>query len=96
MLLEALDGQDVVLLWGWQGPRDQAEDFRVDYQMQLPMLFDEDRDLSNAYYVTETNGDAFALYPRHFVIDRSGDLAYAAAQYNPQDLRAALEGALAD
>ena len=39
--------------------------------------------------------DAFAMYPRNFVIDRQGKLAYASSRVDTEGLIAAIEGALA-
>lgn len=93
MLIEELAGSDVVMLWGWEGPVSLATEFVDDYRMTLPMLADEDRTLHDAYAIREDNGDAFALYPRHFVIDREGNLAYASAQVAPSDLLQAIRDA---
>lgn len=84
-----------MLLWGFEGPAEDAQAFVDEYRMELTALADEDRSLIADYFVTEVDDDAFALYPRHFVIDRDGRFAYIATQYQPDALLAAIDSALA-
>ncbi len=68
----------------------------ADLGLEDPVLADEDASLVNAYFVPEWEEyDAYALYPRHYVIDRDGDFAYISATVSPGDLMGAIEGALA-
>ena len=68
----------------------------ADLGLEHPVLADEDASLVTAYFVLEWEEyDAYALYPRHYVIDRDGDLAYVSATVSPGDLMLAIEVALA-
>ena len=54
---------------------------------------DEDESTSQAYFIANSD-DGFAQNPRHFVIDRAGNLALAERTGSPDALTAAIVGAL--
>lgn len=81
------------MLWGFQGSATEAAGFVEEYRLEHTTLADEDRSLYANYYITEDGGDAFALYPRHYVIDADGRFAYVSTQVQPEALLAAIEGA---
>ena len=62
------------------------------------LLVDDDRSLIDLYFIDEYDPDldAFSMFPRSFVIDREGRIAYASAQVNTAGLIEALEAALAE
>lgn len=83
------------MLWGFEGPALDAAEFVEEYRIQHTTLVDDDLSLYADYFITQENRDAFAKYPRHFIIDHEGRFAYVATQYEPDALLAAIDGALA-
>jgi len=91
--------EDLVSLWSFEGSSGDAESWVADMDFDAEVLLvDEDRSLIDLYYVDEYDPelDAFAMFPRSFVIDRDGRVAYASAQVDTEGLIAALEAALSD
>jgi len=84
------------MLWGFGGPADQASNFADGNRMGLPVLVDDDRSLAVDFFIGEGGDGGFALYPRHYVIDKDGRLAYVSATQEPADLLAAIQTALGD
>ena len=62
------------------------------------LLIDDDRSLLELYFIDEydLDLDAFSLFPRNFVIDRDGRIAFASAQVDTEGLISAAETALAE
>lgn len=68
-----MDG--VVRLWSFTGNGGGAERWKKEFALAAPVLVDQDGSLRQAYFVP--NGDnAFAMNPRHYIIDAEGTLVY--------------------
>jgi peroxiredoxin len=54
-----------------------ARKFALDFDIEFPLVWDEDRAISKLYHV--------AGYPSHYVIDRRGKVRYSALGFNETD-----------
>lgn len=71
-----MDGVDgVVRLWSFTGNGGGAEGWKEEFELAAPVLVDQDSSLRQAYFVPN-GGDAFAMNPRHYIIDAEGTLVY--------------------
>ena len=91
--------EDFVALWGFAGSQAEADAWMESYGLTADvLLIDEDRSLLELYVIDEHDPDldAFAMFPRNFVMDREGRIAYASAQVTTEGLVEAAQRALAD
>ena len=79
--LADIDG--LVRLWSFTGQAGRAEQFKEGYEVDSPMLVDNDSSLRQAYFVPNGPG-AFASNPRHYIIDAEGNLVYMGFQNDPE------------
>jgi peroxiredoxin len=87
------DTEDFVRLWLFVGTDGPARLWSAELGLVEPVLVDDDESTSRAYFI-ENSQDGFATNPRHFVIDRSGDLALVERTVSPETLIAAIDAAL--
>jgi len=82
-----------VRLWAFVGSPGPAGAYAAELGLADPVLVDEDESTSQAYFIANSD-DGFAQNPRHFVIDRDGNLALAERTVSPAALTAAIDDAL--
>jgi len=94
-----MEGQEGFLpLWSFEGSETEAQSWMDSYGLAADVLLvDSDRSLIELYFIDEYDPDldAFSMFPRNFVVDREGNIAYASAQVEPSALVAAIAAALA-
>ena len=69
-----------------------VEAYVTEMGLTMTTLVDYDVTVYDAYRINDADG--FAPYPREFVIDRDGRIAYAAATIDPPALAAVLDSLL--
>ncbi|HJN76963.1 MAG TPA: hypothetical protein QGF58_23765 [Myxococcota bacterium] len=87
---------ELIRLWAYGAGSDSSgARWRDDHAIEAPILIDTDSSIRQAYFMGDGMGDAFAMNPRHFVIDRDGLLRYAGANLDPDEEDAVIAAALA-
>ena len=87
------DREGFVRLWAFVGGPGPAGAYASEVGLTGPVLVDEDESTSRAYFIANSD-DGFAQNPRHFVIDREGELALVERTVSPASLTAAIDAAL--
>ncbi|GEM_PF-2326822 len=96
MLQEAFSDTDgFVRLWAYEGEETRAWAWKEDKGLADPLLVDPDQSLTFDWFIGHEDG-AYSSYPRHFVVDREGVVAYVGITPSPDALREAIEQALAE
>jgi len=93
------DREGFVPLWMFEGPPGEAVEWTEAYGFEAEVLLvDEDKSVEREYFHGQLEGesDAFARYPRHFVIDAEGRFTYVSTVSSPDALIAAIEAALGE
>ena len=70
------------------------EQWITDYQITMTVLTDWGGDVYSEWKITDP--DSYAPYPREYLIDRQGNISYISSDIEVDDMRAAIEAALAD
>ncbi len=81
------------IFWAYQGATGGAREWTDELGIAHTVLVDSDRSLKMDYFI-ENSEDVFASNPRHFVIDREGNLAFIGVNVGPEELVEAILGEL--